>query len=153
MDSYFFNFENYLYDSFVSSSRVKYFKIEKKYLSRIFEQYSYIKEVAQSEAIQKILLMIERFIKTLKMKIEKENNSNLDKMKSINSINSNSNRVKLNFEESKIIDFENDEKNSNIYFDENSSINHSRKLNKYIIKDKILKDKKNNKSELLIILK
>ena len=151
LDSYFFNFDNYLYDSFVSSSRVKYFKIEKKYLSRIFEQYSYIKEVAQSEAIQKILLMIERFIKTLKMKIEKENNSNLDKMKNINSINSNSNRVKLNFEvnNSKIIDFENDEKNSNIYFDENSSINHSRKLNKYIIKDKILKDKKNNKSELL----
>ena len=151
LDSYFFNFDNYLYDSIVTSSRVKYFKIEKKYLSRIFEQYSYIKEIAQSEAIQKILLMIERFIKTLKMKIEKESNSNLDKMKNINSINSNSNRVKLNFEinNSKIIDFENDEKNSNIYCDENSSINNGRKLNKYIIKDKILKDKKNNKSELL----
>ena len=151
LDSYFFNFENYLYDSFVTSSRVKYFKIEKKYLSRIFQQYSYIKEVAQSEAIQKILLMIERFIKTLKMKIQKENNSNLDKMKKINSINSNSNRVKLNFEinNSKIIDFENDDKYNNCYYEENSSINNSRKLNKYIIKDKILKDKKNNKSELL----
>jgi hypothetical protein len=107
--------------------------------------------VAQSEAMQKILLMIERFIKTLKMKIEKDNNSNLDKKKNINSTNSNSNRVKLNFEinNSKIIDFENDEKNNNYYYDENSSINNSRKLNKYIFKDKILKDKKNNKSELL----
>ena len=151
MDSYFFNFDNYLYDSYVTSSRVKYFKIEKKYLSRIFEQYSYIKEIAQSEAIQKILLMIERFIKTLKMKIQKENNSNLDNAKNINSINSNSNRVKFNYEinNSKIIDFENDEKNSNIYYEENSSINNSRKYNKYIIKDKMLKDKKNNISELL----
>ena len=150
--SYFFNFDNYLYDSFVTSSRVKYFKIEKKYLSRIFEQYSYIKEVAQNEAIQKILLMIERFIKTLKMKIQKENNSNLNKIKNSNFINSISNKVKLNFEinKSRIDDLENDEKNNNnIYYDENSSINNSRKLNKYIIKDKILKDKKYNKSRLL----
>ena len=121
LDSYFFGFHNYLYNAVVTSSIVKYFKIEIKYLIRIFKEFYYIKEIAQNEATQKILLIIDRFIKSLKLKINKKKNYILSNNKS----NLNNIKVQKNKDENNKI---------NIYdYNEDSSINNIKRLNKCII--------------------
>jgi len=137
LDSFCFGFDNYLYESLVISSTVKYFKIEKKYLLNILKEYATIKEIAEIEATQKILLIIDRFIKSLKMKIQNENNSILLRKKFSDTIKS-----KLYNESIK-----NNENSMEKNYDENNSINNSKILNKCIInynnKDKSFIDKGN----------
>ena len=150
LDSLLLGFNNYIYDA-ISNSVVKYFKIEKKYLLRILREYSLIKEVARNEAIQSILLFIDRFIKSLILKRTKKNYFILSK-----------NNVKLNLKNIKLIDYENKqikEKNTqnenniiNGYFDEDTSINNTKILKKYIINyNQSVKQEKDNNSENLII--
>ena len=135
LDSYFFGLNNYIYDATVTSSIVKYFKIEKKYLLRIFREYYFIKEIAKNEAYQKILLIIDRFIKTLKLKLIQRNNSIL----STKNINSNKIKVKINkentlkvnnnFNKYNIIKIE--DNNNNDYYKNNISLmNNKKNINK-----------------------
>ena len=149
LDSFCFGFDNYLYESLVISSSVKYFKIEKKYLLNILKEYSTIKEIAEKEAIQKVLLIIDRFIKSLKMKIQNENNTILLRQNYSDSILSkNYNENIKNDEKSLEKNIKNLIKND---YDENISINNSKILNKCIInynnKEKPIIEK-GNKSEL-----
>ena len=152
LDSLIFGFNNYIYDA-ITNSVVKYFKIEKKYLLRILREYYLIKEVARNEAIQSILLFIDRFIKSLIMQKTKKNHFVLSQ-----------NNVKLNLKNIRLIDYEN-EKNQNLktqkednnlnsnkyYYDEGNSIN-KKKLNKCIINyNTNIKPEKENDSENLII--
>ena len=150
LDSFCFGFENYLYDSLVISSSVKYFKIEKKYLQNILKEYSAIKEIAENEATQKILLIIDRFIKSLKMKIQNENNSILPRKKYTDSMKSKIYNESIKNPENS---FEKNNKNIlKVDYDENNSINNSKILNKCIInynnKEKPIIEK-GNKSEFL----
>ena len=150
LDSFCFGFENYLYDSLVISSSVKYFKIEKKYLQNILKEYSAVKEIAENEATQKILLIIDRFIKSLKMKIQNENNSILPRKKYTDSMKSKIYNESIKNPENS---FEKNNKNIlKVDYDENNSINNSKILNKCIInynyKEKPIIEKE-NKSEFL----
>ena len=148
LDSFFFGFDNYLYESIVISSSLKYFKIEKKYLLNILREYASIKEIAQNEATQKILLIIDRFIKSLKMKIQNENNSILLKKNY-----SNSRKSKLYNESIKNNENSLEKNSKNIIKNDENSINNSKILNKVIInynnKEKSFIEK-GNKSDLLL---
>ena len=125
LDSYFFCFQNYIYSAIVTSSIVKYFKIELKYLLRIFREYYYIKETAQNEAEQKILLIIDRFTKSLKLKVNSINNPLLAK----GNINLNTKNEKIKKDINKSMN------NNNNYYEykEEVSINNKKRLNKCII--------------------
>ena len=160
LDSYFYGFSTYIYDAVVTSSKVKYFKIEKKYLLRIFREYYFIKEIAQNEALQKILLIIDRFTQSLKMKIKIDNNSIIyNKNNNKNNKISNFITVEINNEGNEngshihnVIkyNYEKEKNNNYDYYEENSSINNSKRLNKcYIINCKNNEDK-GNISELLL---
>ena len=148
LDSFCFGLDNYLYESLVISSSVKYFKIEKKYLLNILNEYAIIKEIAEKEAIQKVLLIIDRFIKSLKMKIQNENNSILLRKKYSDSL-----KTKIYNESMKNNENSLDKNIIKNNYDENNSINNSKILNKCIInyknKEKPFIDQ-GNKSELLL---
>ena len=136
LDSYFCGFKHYIYDAFITSSKVKFFKIEKKYLLNIFREYYYIKETAQNEAIQKVLLIIDRFIQSLKMKKKIDDNSIISKKN--HSKNNSLIKVEINSPQAQqLIGYNNETENINNneydYYEENTSINNSKKLNKFFI--------------------
>ena len=158
LESFFFEI-NYLYDSIVTSSKVKYFKIEKKYLSMILRDYSSVRDIAQNEAVLKILLLIDRFIKSLKMKKQNDNLSIIYKKEDSISYSQkekiiNENNILKNEKNIENKNNNNNENNENYNNDNNlnnhSSINNTKRLNKCIINYKSKLKEKGNKPKMLL---